>query len=184
MSEKNSTGSANHMVSLKFEEFTADEQLKALAEAADGIWHECFPGIISEGQIDYMVEKFQSFDAMKRQIAEEGYHYFAVMIDEVIAGYYAVAKQAAGELYGDSLYLSKLYLRADMRRKGLASMMFREVKKYARREGCELIWLTVNRGNAHAIEVYKHFGMTLLREQKADIGGGYYMDDYVYGIMV
>lgn len=184
MAEKLFGSGTNNFVSLRFEEYTTDEQLTALADAADKIWHECFPGIISDGQIDYMVEKFQSFDAMKRQIAEEGYHYFAVVIDEVIAGYYAVAERSAGKLYGKGLYLSKLYLRADMRRKGLASMMLREVKKYARREGCELIWLTVNRENVHAIEVYKHFGMRLLREQKADIGGGYYMDDYVYGLMV
>ena len=167
------------MVNLRFEEYTTDEQLTALAELADVIWHEFFPGIISDRQIDYMVEKFQSFEAMKRQIAEQGYHYFAVVMDEIPVGYYAVAKQPDG-----SLLLSKLYLRADMRRKGLASMMFREVRRYARREGIELIKLTVNRNNTHAIEVYKHFGMRLIDEQKFDIGGGFYMDDHIYGIMV
>ena len=167
------------MVSLRFEEYTTDEQLAALAELADVIWHEYFPDIISDAQIDYMVEKFQSFEAMKRQTTEQGYHYFAVVMDEVPVGYYAVAKQSDG-----SLLLSKLYLRADMRRKGLASMIFREVRRYARREGIQLIWLTVNRGNTHAIEVYKHFGMRLLREEKFDIGGGFYMDDEIYGIMV
>lgn len=167
------------MVSLRFEEYTTDEQLTALAELADVIWHEFFPDIISDGQIDYMVEKFQSFEAMKRQIAEQGYHYFAVVMDEVPVGYYAVAKQKDG-----SLLLSKLYLRADMRRKGLSSMMFREIRRYARREGTQLIWLTVNRNNTHAIEVYKHLGMRLLREEKFDIGDGYFMDDQIYGIMV
>ena len=38
-------------------------ELRAVANLADEIWHECFPGIISEGQIDYMVEKFQSSTA-------------------------------------------------------------------------------------------------------------------------
>ncbi len=167
------------MVTLRFEEYTTDEQLDALAELADVIWHEFFPKIISDGQIDYMVEKFQTAAAMKQQIAEKGYHYFAVVLDEVPVGYYAVAKQPDG-----SLLLSKLYLRADMRRKGLSSMMFREVRKYARRQDIQLIWLTVNRNNTHAIEVYKHFGMRLLREEKFDIGGGYFMDDQIYGIMV
>lgn len=167
------------MVTLRFEEYVSDEQLRELSELADVIWHEFFPGIITDAQVDYMVEKFQSFAAMKKQIAEQGYHYFAVVIDDVAVGYYAVAKQQDG-----SLYLSKLYLRADMRRKGLASMMFREVKKYARKEGIELIWLTVNRHNLHAIEVYKHLGMRLLREEKFDIGSGFVMDDLVFGIMV
>ena len=63
------------MTKLEFVEAVTDEQLHRLADLANEIWHEFFPGIITEEQIDYMLEKFQSFDAMKRQIAEEGYHY-------------------------------------------------------------------------------------------------------------
>lgn len=38
-------------------------EIRQIAELADNIWHECFVGIISKGQIDYMVEKFQSLNA-------------------------------------------------------------------------------------------------------------------------
>ncbi len=42
-----------------------DTELHEVAELAEKIWHECFPGIISEEQISYMVDKFQSYNAMK-----------------------------------------------------------------------------------------------------------------------
>ena len=44
------------------------EEIKALADMAEKIWHEFFPGIISEEQINYMVDKFQSAHAMTDQI--------------------------------------------------------------------------------------------------------------------
>ena len=45
-------------------------------------------------------------------------------------------------------------------------------------------WLTVNRYNDHTIDVYKHWGFTVAREQCADIGNGFVMDDYVMELEV
>ena len=83
---------------LEFVEAVTDEQLHRLADLANEIWHEFFPGIITEEQIDYMLEKFQSFDAMKRQIAEEGYHYKMLFFDGVPLGYLQKARWLAFSL--------------------------------------------------------------------------------------
>ena len=48
-----------------------------LAGVANEVWHEFFPCILSDEQIDYMVDKFQSYDAMKKQM-EDGYEYYFV----------------------------------------------------------------------------------------------------------
>ena len=37
-----------------------DEQLHQTADLANAIWHEYFPFLLSDEQIDYMVEKFCS----------------------------------------------------------------------------------------------------------------------------
>ena len=55
-----------------------DEQLNILASVANEVWHEFFPCILSAEQIDYMVDKFQSYDAMKKQM-EDGYEYYFLM---------------------------------------------------------------------------------------------------------
>ena len=173
------------MTSLKMVEYTSDRQIAWLAELADEIWHECFPDIISDMQIDYMVEKFQSFEAMKHQIAEEGYHYFAAELDGIPIGYYAVCKRPGSGINNvPTLFISKLYLRKEWRGKGIASIMYREIKRYARKNGCELIKLTCNKRNTHAISVYKHIGMVVIDETVTDIGGGFVMDDYVFGRMI
>lgn len=167
------------MINLRFREYTEDEDIERLALLADEIWHECFPDIISDQQIDYMVEKFQSAEAMKRQISEEDYRYFAVEIDGSPVGYYGVAP------YDDNtLFLSKLYLHEKWRGKGLARLMYKEIRKIARSQGREFIRLTVNKNNVHAINVYKHMGMIVIDEQCTDIGEGFVMDDYVFGRML
>ena len=43
------------------------------------------------------------------------------------------------------------------------------------------IELNVNRFN-DAVRVYEKLGFRRIREEKNDIGHGYYMDDYVYSL--
>ena len=43
---------------------TDPEKIDEIAKLADEIWHECYKGIISDAQIDYMVDNFQSKEAM------------------------------------------------------------------------------------------------------------------------
>ena len=45
-----------------------DKQIEALAVCAKEIWNEYFISLISQNQIDYMVEKFQSTTAFVRMI--------------------------------------------------------------------------------------------------------------------
>ena len=94
---------------------TTDKELHEVAELAEKIWHECFPGIISEDQICYMVEKYQSYDAMIKQISTDNYRYLAVRENGDLCGYIGVKPEE-----DERLFLSKLYLRADKRGRGIA----------------------------------------------------------------
>ena len=153
----------------------APEQLRANAELAAEIWREHFHGIISDEQIEYMLEKFQSFEAMTRQVSQEHYEYYGLFSGGEQLGYFAVADNQDG-----TLFLSKLYLKKQFRGRGLASEMFERIKGIGRERGLKSVWLTVNRHNDSSIAVYRHWGMKVIREQAADIGNGFVMDDYVF----
>ena len=56
-------------------------EIPELASLASEIWHEYFPCILSEGQIDYMVDRFQSERAMGEQVSEKGYRYHFLVDD-------------------------------------------------------------------------------------------------------
>lgn len=151
-----------------------DSELREVAELAEKIWHECFPSIISEGQIDYMVEKFQSYNAMTKQLSEQNYTYFAVREDGELCGYIG-AKPESGERY----FLSKLYLRKDKRGRKIASQMLGRVFDEAQKSGKSKVYLTVNKHNDQAIAVYKAKGFIVADTAVTDIGNGYVMDDYI-----
>lgn len=149
-------------------------ELREVTELADKIWHECFTNIISIGQIDYMIEKFQSLDAMTDQIENQGYTYFAVRDDDSLCGYIGVKPES-----DERFFLSKLYLHKSRRGRGIASLMLQRVFDEARKSGKKRVYLTVNKHNNHAIDVYKKTGFIISDVVLTDIGDGYVMDDFI-----
>lgn len=153
-----------------------EEEIPQLARLASEIWNQHFPPIIGQEQVDYMIENFQSEKAMNEQVSH-GYEYYFICVDGENQGYFGIQLQQDG-----SLFLSKLYLRLSQRKKGYARNAFEFMKELCKNRGYTSIWLTVNKHNHDTIAVYEKFGMKLLRSQVSDIGNGFVMDDYVFGI--
>ena len=165
-------------MTIEFVPVETPEDRAALAALASEIWHEYWPALIGEAQTDYMVEQFQSASAVDRQIKEEGYRYWLIKADGQEAGYYGACPGEGG------LFLSKLYIRRAFRGRRLASAAIERCREWCRREGYPHICLTVNKENRDSIAVYRHLGFEKVRDQVADIGGGYVMDDYVMQLPV
>ncbi|HHZ06874.1 MAG TPA: GNAT family N-acetyltransferase [Clostridiales bacterium] len=160
-------------MNMKFVQIKSHDEIKQLAVIAHDIWFEFFPCILSTPQIAYMVEKFQSSRAIANQINVDGYSYYTAVLKGEIIGFVGIKPEA------DSLFLSKLYLKKAYRSKGYGSKMLDFVEKTATSIGLNRIYLRVNKYNENSINVYKYRGFTIVDEQKADIGNGYYMDDFV-----
>ncbi len=161
-------------MSIEISKAETEEEIRKIAGLAEEIWHECFPGIISEEQINYMVEKFQSYSAMTEQILNQGYSYLAVWDNGELCGYICIKPED-----DERFFLSKLYLRADKRGRGVSSLMLKRVFEEARRAGKKTVYLTVNKYNSHAVMIYKKIGFTVADKTVTDIGNGFVMDDYV-----
>ena len=148
-------------------------EIKEVADLATEIWHQHFIPIIGEAQVDYMVEKFQSYPAISRQIYEDGYEYFRLYLDDVFAGYTGVHAE------NDALFLSKLYIKKDCRGHRLASHALNYLINICKERSLKKIWLTCNKYNDNTLAVYNHLGFKVTDEQVADIGNGFVMDDYI-----
>lgn len=160
---------------LTFEKVTTQERIKKTAELAKEIWNNYFITIITQSQIDYMIDKFQSELSMTEQI-KLGYEYYNFVLDSEIIGYFAVCPKE-----DNTLFLSKLYLKKAYRGNGYSRKAFEFIKQLAMEKGCNMIWLTVNKHNDDSIAIYKKFGMEIIRSEVTDIGNGYVMDDFVFG---
>lgn len=146
--------------------------IKQTALLASEIWHEHFTPIIGEQQVDYMLDKFQSEHAISEQI-HEGYSYFALMNNDQQIGYTGIKTEP------DCLFLSKLYIRKDFRGRGYSKVMLDQIEKEAKQNNKSIIRLTCNKNNANSLAVYKKLGFQIVRQEKTDIGNGFYMDDYI-----
>lgn len=152
----------------------SDEQIQDLAKLAKIIWNEYFINIITKEQIDYMVDKFQSYPALKKAMGEDHYVYFLAYEGEEMIGFCGVKPEADGRLF-----LSKLYLHHESRGKGYASILMREAFEFAKQQNLHAIYLTCNKYNTNSIEVYKKKGFYEIDSVITDIGEGYIMDDYI-----
>lgn len=149
------------------------EDIAEVARLGDIIWREHYTPILPAGQVDYMLEKFQSEAAVSAGIREGGYHYRLLCLDGVPMGYmgYVFEEKA--------LFLSKLYLLRESRGQGLGKFAIGTLADMAAERGLPVICLTVNRNNASSIAFYRAMGFEEVRTQAADIGNGFVMDDYI-----
>lgn len=150
------------------------QQIETLARE---IWEEHYTPIIGADQVAFMLDKFQSVEAMQKQVAE-GYEYFRIQEADRLVGYLAFKEEA------DGLFLSKVYIHSSARGKGLGKAAIEFVKAEAQNRGLSKIRLTVNKYNHDSIAAYLKMGFEKTRELVIDIGQGYVMDDYEMILLV
>ena len=155
---------------MKLERVESREQIAAVAALAREIWTQHYVPIIGAAQVEYMLAKFQSAEAIARQIAAEGYEYYLAPG----AGYLALVPDPAR----NSVMLSKLYVREKRRGTGMGRAMVEFAAKRAAELGGTELWLTVNKRNAGSIAFYGKMGFRKMDALVTDIGGGFVMDDW------
>ncbi len=153
------------------------KQILEIEEAANHVWHNYYKDIFSPEQIDYMLKKYQSVEALQRQM-EEQYVYYMLLSDDKLAGYMCF------KIKTDQVYLSRLYIKAEFRRQGLARKTIAHLESYFSNpeHGCshiKKIRLHVERQNSFAINVYEHLGFRKVKPVDTDIGGGFVCQEYI-----
>lgn len=149
-----------------------EDEIMGIAGCAYITWHDTYDNLLPDGQVDYMIKKYQSFDAIKRDISENGYIYYAVISGTKVIAFCGVKPE------NEKLFISKIYVMPKYQRCGIASEIFEKLlvdfkDKY------NIFYLTVNKNNEKAISAYKSFGFEIKKSITTDIGNGYVMDDYI-----
>ncbi len=150
-----------------------EDEIQNLADLASEIWHEYWTAILKPEQIDYMVEKFQSFNAIKNQLENDRYIYNILEDSGNIIGYFGVSVK------DNYLFLSKLYIKKDFRGLGCGKQAFNKIKQIAQQYNKKSIQLTVNKYNTNTIKAYEKWGFKEIDAVVTDIGNGFVMDDYI-----
>jgi GNAT superfamily N-acetyltransferase len=150
------------------------ENLATVARLAHEIWHRHYPGIIPVEQIDYMLARGYSREALMQFVGRDD------------AG--IVLAEAAGEAVGFGAWyrvdavtakLDKLYVLPEHHRGGVGRMLIEYVAARAKALGCASLTLNVNRGNTNSVRAYERCGFAIRERGDFPIGNGFVMEDFV-----
>ncbi|HKI70128.1 MAG TPA: GNAT family N-acetyltransferase [Verrucomicrobiae bacterium] len=152
-----------------------EADLPAVSKLANVIWRACYPGMITTAQIDYMLARMYSLNALCEEICSQGIRYDQLFVNGDLAGFASCGPTAEP----DVIKLHKLYLLPELHGRGLGSLLLQQVEQEVRAAGGRRLILSVNKHNAKAIATYRRNGFAIVGSVVTDIGAGFVMDDYV-----
>ncbi len=157
---------------IEYEIVTSDMGIARVAGLAARIWPETFTSILPDGQVEYMVDRYQSPKAIKEQISD-GYIYAIIRSGGEDIGYTGFHNES------NRTFVSKIYLLPEYRGLARSKRTIEFIRDQSGRNGLNSLYLTVNRENIRAYEAYLHSGFKVIEEVDTPIGNGYEMNDYV-----
>jgi len=147
-----------------------EKDIATIELLAHKIWHQHYPGIITVEQINFMLSTRYSAKVITEQMLAGEKFFIACLNGEAVA-------YASVELKDGYYYLHKFYVDVARHRHGLGQQFFDYL--LGQIDKSKPIRLQVNRQNYKAINFYFKMGFTIEKVGDFDIGGGFYMNDFV-----
>ena len=158
-----------------FQFLDTPESLQVVRDIAAEVWPKTFAPILPPEQIPYMMNMMYAPEVMERELAE-GYRFAALLVDGAPSGYVSWSPYPPAP---GTAKLHKVYLLTACHGRGFGRLMLDYVTGVCREAGYLRLRLNVNKHNERAISVYLRNGFEVVESVKNDIGGGFFMDDYV-----
>ena len=147
----------------------------AIAALARLVWQDAYPGIISQEQIDFMLEQRYNAARLREEVGGAGVWWDQIAVDGQLA---AFSCSLLGATPGE-VKLDKLYVAPARQRLGLGGRLIARVIEHALANDCGTLILAVNKRNERAIAAYRQHGFAVRHAVCVDIGNGFVMDDFI-----
>jgi ribosomal protein S18 acetylase RimI-like enzyme len=156
-------------------EKNADTNFTAIRAIAKEVWPIAYGTILSEIQLDYMMEMMYSIDSLQLQANSKNHHFILAKENGDTLGF------ASFELnYSETkkTKIHKIYILSTQQGKGIGKKLIDYIHTESKSHHQKAMLLNVNKYNS-AQDFYKKLGFCIDYEEVIDIGNGYVMDDYV-----
>jgi len=151
------------------------DDVQAIAALAREVWYATYPGIISTGQIEYMLGQRYTPEVIRREIENHDAAWDELRDDGKLVAFISYfPADSAGDLKVDKLYVAKTG-----QRKGYGGRLLDHAARTGRDRGFEHLILAVNKKNEQAINAYRKHGFRVREAVTKDIGEGFVMDDFI-----
>ncbi len=154
---------------------TANEHdIPAIIQLAEVTWNETYRHIISEEQIQYMLQLFYRKDTLLQQMRSPGHHFWILQHDGEIRAYVHCIEDA---LDTNIFKISKLYVLPKYQGLGVGKLLLMHIENESYSLKRNRILLNVNRQNP-AKEFYLKNGFEILQEIDIPLGK-FWLNDFV-----
>ncbi len=135
-------------------------------------WPSTYGHIISQEQIDFMLDWMYSDASLEEQF-NKGHQFYIANLNGTDIGFCSVSADE-----NNTYKLNKLYVLPTAHGTGSGKALLLKAIEVAKAEDASSIYLQVNKHN-NAYSFYLKNGFIKETEFKFDIGNGFFMDDYV-----
>lgn len=147
-----------------------ESDIPLVSELARRIWLDYYPAIVSVEQIEFMLERMYSTDALSEQM-RNGQMFYLPETEQGTIGYLSVSETDPG-----SYFMHKFYIDNGLRGKGIGQEVLRLLKNIL--PAMQVLRLNVNRRNYQSINFYFKAGFIIESCMDIPIGNGYEMNDF------
>lgn len=151
------------------------EDVPIIREIAQITWYPTFKDILTEKQIEYMLEMMYSEEALQEQIEVKKHQFFLAKENEKTVGYLSVEVNYNHE---PITKIHKIYILPELQGKGIGKLLMQKAEQVALEHQNSILSLNVNRFNK-ALKFYETVGFSITKTEDIDIGNGYLMEDFV-----
>lgn len=148
--------------------------LPVIQKLAFDIWPSAYLEILGRRQLDYMLEKIYSLSSLEHQFKILKHQFILVAENEIPVGFASFSPHENSTVF----HLNKIYVLPQQQGKNIGKRILDYVIHQIKKSNATALQLNVNRHNK-AIHFYQKQGFEIIREEDIDIGGGYFMNDYV-----
>ena len=150
------------------------DELNVVKALAQDIWPRVYDYMISQEQISYMLSLMYDLNQLKQQWVQ-GVKFVLLEVEGIPQGFLSFEEK------DECIFLHKLYLRPEMQGQGFGKKMLLVAIDFAVDSKKPSLELTVNRSNKF-LPFYLSQGFQIKEEKDFDIGGGYFMNDYILSL--
>ena len=151
-----------------------NSQLEIIQDLAKAIWPDAYGAILSQEQLEYMMEMMYSLDSLENQLKNNIVFLLAKEENDFIG----FASYELNFQNSNKTKIHKLYVLPTIQGKGVGKNLILHIQEIAKKNSNAALILNVNKYNK-AKDFYLHNQFEIADSLVVDIGNGYVMDDFV-----
>ena len=155
-----------------------DVDVETITVLARVVWQNAYPGIITQAQIDFMLEQRYNVPRLLEELRMSKIWWDKASVDGEIAAFSSSLLTEAPK----EMKLDKIYVDPARQRLGLGGRLIAHVSQRALAQGCDTLILAVNKRNENAIAAYLKYGFVVREAVRIDIGSDFVMDDFIMAL--